>query len=186
MRQAVSPATGPTEPHAGDSHSRAREHTHATRRLRSPVRHHRTPETKASKEQYEMTTAPPRAPSKAEYDSLHDATPETSATMTVTPSVLEIVEKAAAPNAFAGAGGAAPEALRAAAASRTPRASKERYEMLEADEGDEPDGNLPPPAQRRTSGEANQSSGEQGDLMFATEGRIRSAVELIRREGGEL
>jgi len=79
--------------------------------------------------------------------------------MTVTPSMLEILEleKAAAPNASTGAGAAvtaAPEALPAAAASRTPRASKERfrkaskerYEMLEADERDEPDGSLPLPA----------------------------------------
>ena len=115
---------------------------------------------KASKEQYyyEMASAPPRAPSKAEYDSLR-AAPEMSATMTVTPSMLEILEleKAAAPNASTGAGAAvtaAPEALPAAAASRTPRASKERfrkaskerYEMLEADERDEPDGSLPLPA----------------------------------------
>ena len=156
---------------------------------------------KASKEQCEMATAPPRAPSKAEYDSLR-AAPETSATMTVTPSMLGILEKAAAPNASAGAGGGeAPEALRAAAASRTPRASKgrlrtpraskERYEMLEADDGDEPDGSLPPPAEGRgsqpgTGRSSGESSGEQGDLMFATEGRIRSAVERIRREGGEL
>ena len=122
-----------------------------------------------------MATAPPRAPSKAEYDSLR-AAPETSATMTVTPSMLGILEKAAAPNASAGAGGGeAPEALRAAAASRTPRASKgrlrtpraskERYEMLEADDGDEPDGSLPPPAEGRgsqpgTGRSSGESSGE--------------------------
>ena len=149
---------------------------------------------KASKEQYEMATAPPRAPSKAEYDSVLRAAPGTSATMTVTPSMLEILEfeKAAVSNASSVAGGwaaAAPEVLRAAAASRTPRASKERlrkaskerYEMLEAEERDEPDGSLPPPAEGRGS-----QSGAGRTKDEATEGRIRSAVELIRREGGEL
>lgn len=110
---------------------------------------------KASKEPHEMVIT--RAPSKTEYDSLC-AAPETSAkTMAVTPSMLEILgsEKAVAPDASARGEAAAPEALRAAAASgRTPRASKERfrkaskerYEMLEAEETDEPDDSPPPPA----------------------------------------
>ena len=111
---------------------------------------------KASKEPHEMATT--RAPSKTEYDSLR-AAPETPATMmTVTPSMLEVLgsEKAVAPDASARGEAAAPEAQRAAAATsgRTPRASKERfrkaskerYEMLEAEEAEEPEDSLPPPA----------------------------------------
>eukprot|EP00964_Phaeocystis_antarctica_P156604 scaffold126371_cov48-Phaeocystis_antarctica.AAC.1 len=55
--------------------------------------------------------------------------------------------------------------------------------MLETDERDEPDGNLPPPAEGwgsqpgagRDSGEVDRFSGEQGDLMFAIP-RVGSAL----------
>ena len=73
--------------------------------------------------------------------------------------------------------------------------------MLETDERDEPDGNLPPPAEGwgsqpgagRDSGEVDRFSGEQGDLMFAIP-RVGSALpsrkfawrESSRAGGGEL
>ena len=65
--------------------------------------------------------------------------------------------------------------------------------MLEADDGNEPDGSLPPPAEGwgshseagRASGEVDRSSGEQGDLMFATAGRICSVLSSESAGRGE-